>query len=460
MSRPPDQLEPPSHLSSSAASTRDDTVSTSSTHSPLVPGQVGDPTDVVKAAPGESERVGGERDSSSPALRWAKRILGFLIDQWFIIGIGVVIALASQFPNVARPHGVLKAQWTIKYLAVGIIFLISGLSLPLRNLYIGAGRWQLHLVCHITSFLIFPAIVFAIVSAVRASDPTYETFNRWLLVGMVVMGVMPTTVSSNVVMTKTAGGDEAATTIEVMLGNLVGTFLTPALLELFLSDSSWSFGKPVASGGGGLRNLYAQVSAQLGYSVFIPLFVGEVIQYIFPKPVKWAVVNLKLGKVGTFCLLLVIWSSFSQSFYEGAFDRLTGNAVAFVVCTNLFLYILFTLFLFAICRLITFPYFAVENRKLVKTGAGPLFSPEITISALFTGAAKGAALGAPIVSILYGGLDGEAQGIVGLPLVLYQGSQVVVGQVTVAVLKAWAVRKKRQAAVEAGEAPGRGAAAA
>jgi sodium/bile acid cotransporter 7 len=188
------------------------------------------------------------------------------------------------------------------------------------------------------------ALVLQIIKSVQASDPEYKKFNRWVLVGMQVMGTvsplfspipictnllppqLPTTVSSNVVMTGSstifsfpsemiltfpllagqAGGDQAATTIEVMLGNLVGTFLTPALLQLFLSGNL-AFGRPQAAGGGGTGQLYKDIIEQLGYTVFIPLFVGEVIQYLFPKKTAWVRTTFRLGKVGSFCLLLVIW---------------------------------------------------------------------------------------------------------------------------------------------------------
>lgn len=163
-----------------------------------------------------------------------------------------------------------------------------------------------------------------IVSAVQAADPDNQRFDKYALVGLVVMSCMPTTVSSNVTMTGLAGGDVAGTTIEVLLGNTLGTFLSPALLEMFLSSSTWAFGKPVASGGGGIGEVYRQVIEQLGYScvlvvlvladdllfvcsVFIPLFVGECIQWKFPKQTKWCLRTFYLGKVGTFCLLLVIW---------------------------------------------------------------------------------------------------------------------------------------------------------
>jgi sodium/bile acid cotransporter 7 len=71
---------------------------------------------------------------------------------------------------------------------VAVIFFISGLSLPLAHLVKRAADWRLHLVCQVTSFLVFPAVVLGVVNAVRAADPNGESFDRWALVGLVVMG--------------------------------------------------------------------------------------------------------------------------------------------------------------------------------------------------------------------------------------------------------------------------------
>lgn len=225
----------------------------------------------------------------------------------------------------------------------------------IRSVYARAKDWRLHIVTHVTSFLLFPALVFGIVSAVHRLDPDFERFDRWALAGMVVLGCVPTTVSSNVVMTGQAGGDQSAATIEVMLGNLVGasysqgiinsafrdaptvlltrfpayesgTFLSPALLQMFLSSATWSFGAPNA-GPGGTGEIYRQVSQQLGLTVFVPLFVGEVVQWLIPVFVKKWRLKLKLAKFASLCLLGVIWSTFCNAFWSGAFEELSTPTV-------------------------------------------------------------------------------------------------------------------------------------
>lgn len=271
-------------------------------------------------------------------------------------------------------------------------------------------------------------------------------------------------------MTGQAGGDQSASTIEVMLGNLVGTFLSPALLQMFLSTSNtWAFGSPVASGKGGTGEIYRQVIEQLGCTVFVPLFVGEVIQYLIPVFVKKWRLKLKLAKVGSFCLLLVIWSvspadclspsaslqltrlaflfrsTFSNAFHSGAFKAVSGNTIAFVVVVNLLLYVFFSLFLFAIARSIPMPRFLRDSKyrhlaegDLSHWEEKKLFDVQTTIPLLFCGAAKGECrdlrsllgcylteglfslsgivLGGPVVQILYGGLSELDRGIVTIPV--------------------------------------------
>lgn len=96
---------------------------------------------------------------------------------------------------------------------------------------------------------------------------------------------------------------------------------------MFLSTSeTWSFGAPSA-GPGGTGEIYRQVIQQLGLTVFVPLFVGEVVQWLIPVFVKKWRLKLKLAKFASLCLLGVIWSTFCNAFWSGAFEELSTPTV-------------------------------------------------------------------------------------------------------------------------------------
>ncbi|MGG6499359.1 UNVERIFIED_CONTAM: bile acid:sodium symporter, partial [Bacteroidetes bacterium 56_B9] len=70
----------------------------------------------------------------SNLVKWSRWTLDFAIEQWFLLAMGILIMLAHFFPNVGRRGGSVRSEYTVNYLAVAIIFFISGLSLPFPKL--------------------------------------------------------------------------------------------------------------------------------------------------------------------------------------------------------------------------------------------------------------------------------------------------------------------------------------
>lgn len=58
--------------------------------------------------------------------------------------------------------------------------------------------------------------MFALISIIDATDD--DKIDRFILGGFMVLGVLPTTVASNIAMTRTAKGNEEAATAEVCIG--------------------------------------------------------------------------------------------------------------------------------------------------------------------------------------------------------------------------------------------------
>jgi sodium/bile acid cotransporter 7 len=371
-------------------------------------------------------------------------VVSFLIDQWFFCVLGIFVGLAYRFPDFAKQHGTIKAQYTISYGAVATIFLISGLSMTSKDLLKNSLNWRAHFIVLSSSFLITSSIIYGISTGIKKSNN--DNIDPWLLVGLIVTHACPTTVSSNVVMTKAAHGNDILTLCEVFIGNLLGAFITPALLQLYM-QGTWDFGNPQHQTRGTqlIQQLYADTMKQLGFSVFVPIFVGQVIQNIWPKQTKWTLTTFKLAKVGSFMLILIMWQSFSTAFAQNAFERVSHASIIFLVFFNIGIYLFFTVLCFFYARPIwikrIFDHKPHQNStKFYKFGYW-LFRPfywnrRDTVAILLCGPAKTAALGVSLISSQYGS-DNPKLGIILVPLVLYQAEQVMTAQILVNFMRKW-----------------------
>lgn len=92
-----------------------------------------------------------------------------------------------------------------------------------------------------------------------------------LLVGMIFTGCVPTTISSNIVMTRQAHGNTALTVVQSTLGNLLGPFLCPLLLQMYIAGNGWYTDILPKSGEGAYSEIYKRVFKQLGLSLMLPL---------------------------------------------------------------------------------------------------------------------------------------------------------------------------------------------
>lgn len=96
---------------------------------------------------------------------------------------------------------------------------------------------------------------------------------------------------------------------------------------------------------------FVMVLKQLGLTVLLPLVIGQGIQVLFTEPVAKFKVKCRLSDVSSFCLLLMVWSVFSDAVHAGSFSAVAGKDIVAVVILNFLFYILFSFVSFLLARL-------------------------------------------------------------------------------------------------------------
>jgi sodium/bile acid cotransporter 7 len=91
----------------------------------------------------------------------------------------------------------------------------------------------------------------------------------------------------------------------VLIANILGPFITAAwtvsLMPKTAEFDAWRYG------GGNLGSMYKNVFQQLGLSVLLPLFVGQLVRWSWPDRTAWVLQKTKLPKWASVCMLLLIW---------------------------------------------------------------------------------------------------------------------------------------------------------
>ncbi|CAO3609774.1 unnamed protein product [Cunninghamella blakesleeana] len=362
------------------------------------------------------------------------KALQLLVKYWFLLGLLFVIILAWQFPDVARKGGYLRAEWSIKWGAVVVIFLISGLSLRTKILAQTILRVRLHLLIQIINLLIIPGFVFGLV---LLFFKLHMPLNSLLLIGVVIAASTPTTVSSNVVMTKNANGNEASALMNAALGNVLGIFVSPALVSVFqgpLIDATPENESPGEAGG---EIDFVSVLKQLGLTVLVPLVVGQIIQWFFTEQVAKIKVKWRLSDISSIALLTMVWSVFSDAVYNGSFGAVSAVDIVAVAIMNAGFYILFSLLCWFLAYL-PVPYPGPSYLQKLR------YSREDTVAVMYCGATKTVAMGVPLINVLYQNGNPGTVGVLSTPLLLYHIEQLILGNLEVEILKKWVKRGQQE----------------
>lgn len=297
----------------------------------------------------------------------------------FIVALLAAALLASFLPATGRALDILKVASLV---AIGLLFFLYGTRLSTRETMAGIRHWRLHAAILATTFIAFPL---AGLSA-RLLEPAILT--TALAAGVLLLCLVPTTVQSNVVYTRLAGGNVAGAVVTASLSNLLGVFLTPALVALLMSADAG------VDAGSVLRIVLI---------LFLPFVAGQV-----ARPVIGRWVGEQGGRLVFFergSIVLVVFVAFSEGAQADIWSSLTVWSVLALV---------------AVCAVLL----AIAFGWMWGLGRVLGFSRPDRIAMLFCGSNKSLASGLPIASVLF---PGDTVALLVLPLMLYHQLQIIVG---------------------------------
>jgi solute carrier family 10 (sodium/bile acid cotransporter), member 7 len=303
-----------------------------------------------------------------------------LLPDTFTLLLIAAVGLASLLPISGEP-----AEWfaIATNLAIAGLFFLHGARLSTDVVIAGFLHWRLQVFILVTTFVVFPLLGLAlgVLSPWLIPQPLY--------LGLLFLCVLPSTVQSSIAFTSIAGGNVPAAICAASTSNILGIFLTPALVAMLFS----------ASGHVGVSfDMVWKIMLQL----FLPFVAGQVLQPFIGNWVRARKALLTPFDRGS--ILMVVYLAFSDAVTEGVWRVLEARDLAL---------------LFGIDALLLVAVLSLTSL------AGKLFSfdREDRITAVFCGSKKSLASGVPMAGVIFAG---QPIGAIVLPLMLFHQIQLMV----------------------------------
>jgi sodium/bile acid cotransporter 7 len=298
-------------------------------------------------------------------------------DNFTLAIFGAVVA-ASFLPVSGSAASALK---TTANLAIALLFFMHGAKISRQAALAGLTHWRLHLLIIAATFLLFPLIGLAVAASGLPVPPE-------MMAGIIYMTLLPSTVQSSIAFTSIAKGNVAAAVCAASASNLLGIFLTPALVSLTLNGTGVSLG-------------WDAVEA-IALQLLFPFLLGQALQpWVggFITRHKSALTFFDRGSI-----LLIVYLAFSEAVIGHLWQTVSVGTLALLIVLNA-----------AILALV------LMATTLSSRAFGFDTADEIAI--VMCGSKKSLASGVPMANIIFAG---QNLGMIVLPIMIFHQIQLMV----------------------------------
>ena len=213
---------------------------------------------------------------------------------WFLIGLVLVFAITlADVSNLTAEAGRWCKQHYGPNLVIFLVFLFSGLILDPAQIRAGLANFK---------GTVHALILIFIISPLLAALLQFLPIHTGIKIGLFLVAVMPTTLSSGVVMTGAAGGRMAHSLVITVIANMLAVATIPISLSLLLDLTGNETAIVIDK---------AAVMMKIGLFVVLPLLIGLVGRAIFHRRVTQCSSRFQL--TNQLLILGIVWMGISQS---------------------------------------------------------------------------------------------------------------------------------------------------
>lgn len=332
-------------------------------------------------------------------LKHLKRV----VTDWFLLGMLVATLLAYFIPSFGATGGAMHAEIVIN-VGVFLVFFLHGVNLSSEQIKHGLKNWKLHIMVQLFTFLVFPLLWLISDKLLGSHVPAL------LMLGFLYLCALPSTISSSVALTGSAGGNVPAAILNASMSSVFGIFMTPWLVSLV-----------VGTGSGGID--LGSTLIDLCIMLLLPLVLGQLLRPLLGK--FFARHKKYTNVIDKVVILLLVYAAFCNSMVSGMWQT-QGDTV------------ILTAFIGSAVLLAVILFLTTSTAKLLK------FNHADKVAAVFCASKKSLAAGAPMAALIFGNNPGL--GLILLPIMIYHPLQLIVCSV---MAEAYATKHKQQLSKEA-----------
>ncbi|MBL4929419.1 bile acid:sodium symporter family protein [Fuscibacter oryzae] len=299
------------------------------------------------------------------------------IDPYMIMLLGAM-TLGLLLPASGAAAAVLGR---VTYVAIALLFFLYGAKLEPRAIRAGFLDWKLQVFVALVTFVLFPLLCIVL------SRLAGGVLRPEILMGIVFLGILPSTVQSSIAFTSIANGNVAGAICAASISNFAGVALTPLLAAALISSDQ--------------VEISFDAVLRIVVQIVLPFVAGQIVRpWIGPALQRRRAMTLLVDRGS---ILLIVYSAFSAGTASGLWSEVPAMQIVIMVAAMAAL-------LLVVLGLATF----------LARASG--MDAQSRIAALFCGSTKSLASGLPIAASIF---PHAVLGAVVLPLMAYHMIQLL-----------------------------------